>query len=154
MSPCNEAFRSHHIETVCCLTRKRRAREGGIVVQAEEFTEMTRVVSASEKRDVCMNQTRRAFLGSTIGGVVLTITPVGAALAGSVGAVVSTPPLPDWQAGPGKARYRIDGGKKLRAKRSMPATFGARDLDGWPDQEDAILVLRMPSANRRFWALI
>jgi CO/xanthine dehydrogenase Mo-binding subunit len=54
---------------------------------------------------------------------------------------------------PGKARYRIDGIAKVTGEKIYARDFRARDMDGWPAQERAALVLRASCVDRRFLGL-
>ncbi len=59
-------------------------------------------------------------------------------------------PPSSWQAGPGKARYRIDGRTKVTGGKIYARDFRAWDIDGWPAEEEVVLVLRTPFADREF----
>lgn len=96
-----------------------------------------------------MTISRRQFLASTAGGIGIAISPVwlNGILSGPAGAATMAPP-PDWQAGPGKARYRIDGLTKVTGQKIYARDFRPHDLDGWPKDEHVVLVLRTPTATR------
>ncbi len=98
-----------------------------------------------------METTRRNFLKTTVGGVVLTVFSLpggGPGLRDAQAATVSPPP--DWSAGAGKARFRIDGLEKVTGRKIYARDFRPRDLDGWPDEEEVVLVARTPIADRVF----
>ncbi len=103
-----------------------------------------------------MTATRREFLTTTVGGLAVTVIPLplGRLVAGShdAEAAVVAPP-PDWQHGPGRARFRIDGLRKVTGQKTYARDFRARDIDGWPDEEDVVLIMRAPLANRTFHGL-
>lgn len=100
-----------------------------------------------------MKTTRREFLATTIGGIALSVTP---AILGRHGAGVDTArsasmaPGPEWQDGPGRARFRIDGHTKVTGQKIYARDFRARDMEGWPDTEDVVMVMRTPTADRVF----
>ncbi|WP_346908060.1 hypothetical protein [uncultured Roseibium sp.] len=60
---------------------------------------------------------------------------------------------PDWSGGPGKAKFRIDGLDKVTGRKIYARDFRARDLDGWPDTEEVVLIARTPIADRIFLGL-
>ncbi|MEO1199159.1 MAG: molybdopterin cofactor-binding domain-containing protein [Pseudomonadota bacterium] len=97
--------------------------------------------------------TRRGALLSTFGGIALTFSPLRLVTGRRNANAASVDPPPDWQAGAGRARYRIDGLEKVTGKKIYARDFHAPDLDGWPDEEDLVLVLRSPLANRQFLGL-
>ena len=84
---------------------------------------------------------------TTVGGLAVTVTVLSPSLSTQAATVA---PGPDWQDGPGRARYRIDGLPKVTGQKIYARDFRARDLDGWPDEEDIVLVMRTPLANRKF----
>lgn len=94
-----------------------------------------------------MNRTRRDFLKTSLGGLVLSVTPVSAVLSSNARAAAVAPPT-DWQAGPGRARYRIDGLTKVTGGKIYARDFHARDIEGWPETDDVVLVMRTPFADR------
>lgn len=101
---------------------------------------------------VHVRTTRREFLTTTVGGLALTVSsiPLGLPFDGrrtAEAAVVA--PGPDWQNGPGQARFRIDGMRKVRGQKTYARDFRARDIEGWPKEEEVVMVMRTPVANRR-----
>ncbi|MEJ8573993.1 xanthine dehydrogenase family protein molybdopterin-binding subunit [Microbaculum marinum] len=103
-----------------------------------------------------MKTTRREFLATTVAGLAISVSPIHLLrpVAGSNEAKAATvAPPPDWQAGPGKARFRIDGLRKVTGRKTYARDFHARDLEGWPDEQDVVLVMRTPVANRTFHGL-
>ncbi len=89
-------------------------------------------------------ESRRAFLkGAGAAGITLVVRnicpPTHAAAADKHG----------WMGPPGKARFRIDGIAKVRGEKIYARDFRARDMEGWPAQERAALVLRATDVNRR-----
>ncbi len=100
--------------------------------------------------------TRREFLTMSVGGLSLAICPIDRLLPGIDGAGASAAemsPAPAWQDGPGRARYRIDGVDKVTGRKVYARDFRARDLEGWPVEEDVVLVMRAPFADRPFLGL-
>lgn len=88
-----------------------------------------------------MKQSRRTFLKTTAAsGAVILVSQIDF-LASEARADQSTGP-PDWQAGPGKARHRIDGYAKVTGQKIYARDFRARDLQGWPQNEQLVYVLR------------
>ena len=92
-------------------------------------------------------QTRREFLKTTAGAISLLVTPIHM-LEQSEAAVMSPPG--GWDGGPGKARWRIDGLSKVTGQKIYARDFHARDLPGWPIDQNHVLVLRTPFAARLF----
>ena len=95
--------------------------------------------------------TRRNFLTRTAGGIVLAVTPLSTRFSGAI-AAPSMPPS-EWQNGPGKARQRMDGLRKVLGQKVYARDFRPRDLEGWPKDEEVVLVLRCPFANRQLLGL-
>ncbi len=62
-------------------------------------------------------------------------------------------PTPSWSGGAGKARFRIDGLDKVTGRKIYARDFRPRDLEGWPDDEEVVLVARTPLADRVFQGL-
>jgi len=93
--------------------------------------------------------TRRDFLARTAGGIVLAVTPLATLLVGAKNApATSVAPSSEWHDGPGKARHRVDGLRKVMGQKIYARDFRSRDLEGWPKDEEVVLVLRCPFANR------
>ncbi len=93
-----------------------------------------------------LTTTRREFLTTTIGGLALTVTMLTPRRATDAAVMA---PGPGWENGPGQARYRIDGMTKVTGQKIYARDFRAKDMEGWPDEEDVVLVLRTPLANRK-----
>ena len=103
--------------------------------------------------------TRRAFLKTTGGSVLLLVTPVPldplferAVSSKSQFSAQETVTRP-WSGSPGSARYRIEGLAKVTGQKIYARDFRARDMAGWPDTERAALVLRARYADRPFLGL-
>lgn len=96
-----------------------------------------------------MRATRREFLSTTIGGIALTVSQ----LVPRAGAQAMSSSPPDWQAGPGQARFRIDGLRKVTGQKTYARDYRARDIEGWPREERVVLVVRAPRADRIYLGL-
>jgi len=95
--------------------------------------------------------TRRQFLKSVAGaGAVWVVLRTLPRIAKAADAGAPQPADPGWSAGPGKARYRIDGLAKVTGQKIYARDFRVRDMKGWPDVERCALVLRTPSADKVF----
>ncbi len=98
-----------------------------------------------------MRTTRREILSTVVSGIALSVTPISlltnAGMEAAKAATVAPPP--NWSDGPGRARHRIDGLEKVTGEKVYARDFHARDLAGWPDQEDVVMVMRAPLAHRR-----
>jgi len=92
--------------------------------------------------------TRREFIMSSGAVLVLTQVPWTLASPASAGAPATGACGSDWMAGPGKARYRIDGLAKVTGQKVFAYDFRARDLDGWPPTEHHALILRAVRVDR------
>lgn len=99
-----------------------------------------------------MNTSRRQFLKTTIGGIALTISPLTSVSPTSESntARAADGDVADWQNGPGRARFRIDGHTKVTGRKIYARDFRAKDLDGWPKEEEVAMVMRVPMADRVF----
>ena len=86
--------------------------------------------------------TRREFL-QTVGGAALTVVFTRLAHADAA-------PGHDWSGGPGKARSRIDGLRKVTGQKIYGRGFRARDMGGWPAAERVAMVLRATAVDRLF----
>lgn len=100
-----------------------------------------------------INATRRQFLAATSSGIALSISVLPHLNFGSNAHAADMAPPADWQAGPGKARFRIDGLRKVTGQKIYARDFRAWDMDGWPQEEDVVLVIRTPFANRELIGL-
>jgi CO/xanthine dehydrogenase Mo-binding subunit len=60
---------------------------------------------------------------------------------------------PDWSAGPGRARFRIDGLAKVTGQKIYARDFRAADLPGWPRTERLALILRATEPRLAFAGL-
>lgn len=96
-----------------------------------------------------MEQTRREFLKTTAAsGAVILLSRYD--LWGA-DAYAGQPLQPaDWQAGPGKARFRIDGFAKVTGQKIYARDFRARDLPGWPQNEQVVYILRATFSDHVF----
>lgn len=63
------------------------------------------------------------------------------------------PGAPDWSAGPGRARFRIDGLAKVTGQKIYARDFRAADLPGWPRAERMAMILRAAQPGRVFTGL-
>ncbi|WP_259782083.1 xanthine dehydrogenase family protein molybdopterin-binding subunit [Aestuariispira ectoiniformans] len=62
-------------------------------------------------------------------------------------------PPPGWSGRPGKARYRIDGLAKVTGQKIFARDYHASDMNGWPAQEQPVMILRALHADRPFKGL-
>lgn len=96
-----------------------------------------------------MKQSRREFLKTTAAsGAVLLISRVDLWVPEAKAS--ETIRQSDWQAGPGKARFRIDGYAKVTGQKIYARDFRARDLAGWPQSEQYVYVLRATFSDHVF----
>lgn len=65
-------------------------------------------------------------------------------------AVLPPADQPAWGDTPGKARFRIDGIAKVTGQKIYARDFRARDMPGWPAQEQVGMVLRATVVDRLF----
>ncbi|CAM4006901.1 xanthine dehydrogenase family protein molybdopterin-binding subunit [Roseateles saccharophilus] len=63
------------------------------------------------------------------------------------------PGAPDWSAGPGKARFRIDGLAKVTGQKIYARDFRAADMPGWPRAERVAMILRATRPGLAFAGL-
>jgi CO/xanthine dehydrogenase Mo-binding subunit len=56
---------------------------------------------------------------------------------------------PDWAPEPGKARWRIDGLRKVTGGKIYARDYRAGDFDGWPTQENWLYALRCNCVDRK-----
>ena len=100
-----------------------------------------------------METTRRKFLKTSVGGIALTVCSLsrnGLGLGPRTAKAATVSPPPDWSGGAGKARFRIDGFEKVTGGKIYARDFRPHDLEGWPSEEDVVLVARTPIADRVF----
>ncbi|NBT45370.1 MAG: xanthine dehydrogenase family protein molybdopterin-binding subunit [Gammaproteobacteria bacterium] len=96
-----------------------------------------------------MEQTRREFLKTTaLSGAVILLSRYD--LWGSEAYAGQAIKAADWQAGPGKARFRIDGFAKVTGQKIYARDFRARDLPGWPQEEQVVYILRATFSDHVF----
>lgn len=106
---------------------------------------------------------RRAFLGAAGVGVsvfyhgLATAKPGTPPLAASM-AQPEHPHLhakaaPGWSGVPGKARYRIEGMRKVTGQKIYARDFRAKDMPRWPALERAAVILRADDATRLFMGI-
>lgn len=96
-----------------------------------------------------MNLSRREFLKTTAAsGTVIILSRVD--LWASEASAASPLRARDWQAGPGQARFRIDGYAKVTGQKIYARDFRARDLPDWPQAEQYVYVLRAPFSDHLF----
>lgn len=101
-----------------------------------------------------MWQTRREFLGSTLAGgiavVVSRVAPFGALPSPPGAEAASLSPPGGWSAGPGKARFRIDGLAKVTGQKIYARDFQPRDMPDWPVEYRHALVVRADFVDHLF----
>lgn len=96
-----------------------------------------------------MEQTRREFLKTTAAsGAVILLSRFD--LWGADAYAGQSLQPADWQAGPGKARFRIDGFAKVTGQKIYARDFRARDLPGWPQDEQVVYILRATFSDHVF----
>ena len=96
-----------------------------------------------------MEQTRREFLKTTAAsGAVILLSRYD--LWGAEAYAGQSLQPADWQAGPGKARFRIDGFAKVTGQKIYARDFRARDLPGWPQDEQVVYILRATFSDHVF----
>jgi CO/xanthine dehydrogenase Mo-binding subunit len=96
-----------------------------------------------------MKQSRREFLKTTAAsGAVILLSRLD--LWGTEAYAGQSIQPTDWQAGPGKARFRIDGFAKVTGQKLYARDFRARDLAGWPQTEQLVYVLRATFSDHIF----
>ena len=96
-----------------------------------------------------MEQTRREFLKTTaVSGAVILLSRYD--FWGSEAYAGQSIKAADWQAGPGKARFRIDGFAKVTGQKIYARDFRARDLPGWPQEEQVVYILRATFSDHVF----
>lgn len=99
-----------------------------------------------------MTQTRREFLKTTAAsGVLLVFSRVE--LVGQEAWAAAPDKPQDWKGLPGKANYRIDGFAKVTGQKIYARDFRARDLPGWPQEEQYAFILRSNFTDRTFEGL-
>ena len=100
-----------------------------------------------------LSMTRRSFV-KTVAGVAFTVNvfPVMALRAAVTDANVSLNNQ-GWSAGPGKARYRIDGLAKVTGERVYARDFHASAMPGWPNSEQPVMIVRATNMKRLFTGL-
>jgi CO/xanthine dehydrogenase Mo-binding subunit len=85
---------------------------------------------------------RRVFLKLLASGATVSLSVTGL----SSWALDSDEPelisRPEWAPEPGKARWRIDGMDKVLGKKIYARDFKARDIKGWPQEENFLYALR------------
>lgn len=97
-----------------------------------------------------VTQTRREFLKTvTATGAVLVVSGIDVLGGPQARAAPNAPPA-GWKGRPGRARYRIDGLAKVTGQKLYARDFRARDMVGWPPQEQHVFVLRAGFADRIF----
>ena len=96
-----------------------------------------------------MEQTRREFLKTTAAsGAVILLSRYD--LWGAEAYAGQSLQPADWQAGPGKARFRIDGFAKVTGQKIYARDFRARYLPGWPQDEQVVYILRATFSDHVF----
>ena len=97
-----------------------------------------------------MKQSRREFLKITAAsGAVILLSRIDL-WSSEAEASTSLFRANDWQAGPGKARFRIDGYAKVTGQKIYARDFQARDMAGWPQTEQYVYVLRATFSDHVF----
>jgi hypothetical protein len=97
-----------------------------------------------------VGQTRREFLKTAAaGGIAVVVSKIEFLDSPQAQAAVMDPPG-SWKGGPGKARFRIDGLAKVTGRKIYARDFRARDMPGWPANEQYVFVLCAPFADRIF----
>lgn len=96
-----------------------------------------------------MKQSRRQFLKTTAAsGAVILVSQIDGLDAWARADSPSGPGA--WQAGPGQARHRIDGYAKVTGQKLYARDFRARDLPGWPPNEQLVYILRATFSDHVF----
>lgn len=103
-------------------------------------------------------QSRRTFIcaGGGLASATLLVnfldqSPAEAQTAEANSARVQTlQPGSNWSAAPGQARHRYDGLAKVTGKKVYGRDFHASDMQGWPQEEDRVVILRVNAANKIF----
>lgn len=57
---------------------------------------------------------------------------------------------PEWAPEPGKARWRIEGVRKVTGAKIYARDFKARDFDGWPKEENWLYAVRCNCVDKKF----
>ncbi|MBS7807237.1 molybdopterin cofactor-binding domain-containing protein [Variovorax sp. PCZ-1] len=107
---------------------------------------------------------RRAFLGAAgAGGVSALYHELADAKPGTSPVATSLPQpdhphlhakaAPGWSGAPGKARYRIEGMRKVTGQKIYARDFRAKDMQGWPAQERVAMILRADNARLLFMGI-
>ncbi len=105
--------------------------------------------------------TRRTLLGSAgVGAATLLFhdlaqafkpgTPSLAAALAHSGDPVHVGDAPNWSGAPGRARYRIEGMRKVTGQKIYARDFRAKDMPNWPSHERVAMILRAQDATRLF----
>ncbi len=97
--------------------------------------------------------TRRTFVKTSIGCVALNFIPLAALAAAEPGSN-GVPAQPEgdagWMGPPGSARYRIDGLAKVTGRKIYARDYRARDMAGWPENEQPVMIVRATDVRRAF----
>ena len=99
-----------------------------------------------------MTLSRREFLKTTAAtGTVLVFSRIELVGQEAWAATLDRPQ--DWKGVPGKANFRIDGFAKVTGQKIYARDFRARDLPGWPQEEQYVFILRSNFTDRTFEGL-
>ncbi len=118
-------------------------------------------------QEIYFQLNRRAFLGAAgAGGVSVLYHDLAAAKPGTAPLAAHLPQAdhpqmhakaaPGWSAAPGKARYRIEGMRKVTGQKIYARDFRAKDFPQWPQlpvQERVAMILRADDATRLFMGI-
>ncbi len=102
------------------------------------------------------NQTRRTFLKTSVGYVALNFIPLAALVAadpGINGVPAKLEGYEGWMGPPGSARYRIDGLAKVTGRKIYARDYRARDMAGWPENEQPVMIVRATDVRHAFVSL-
>lgn len=99
------------------------------------------------------SMTRRSFIKTVAGtAFAVNVIPAVELRAAETDAILSVDNQ-GWSAGPGKARYRIDGLAKVTGQRVYARDFHASAMSGWPNSERPVMIVRAMDMERLFTAL-
>ena len=112
-------------------------------------------------KEVDGSMSRRRFLqSSAIAGVAITVDPwpLGMAFGAEASHSFASPVQPaghhtSWALAPGRARARIEGLAKVTGQKIYARDFRAKDLPGWPQSAQSVMILRASRVDRIFEAV-
>jgi CO/xanthine dehydrogenase Mo-binding subunit len=86
--------------------------------------------------------TRRVFLKLLASGATVSLSVTSLSSWALSSDRASVPDTPEWAPEAGKARWRIDGMPKVLGQKIYARDFKARDIEGWPQEENFLYALR------------